>query len=475
MTKDAMQPPPHFAALIHRFNAVGAALARVNLNNTHSGNMSLRDPGDPERFFITASGSMCGALAPEEIVPVSFSDMRWSGARQPSSETNTHRRVLELPGVNACVHCHAPAVTTISLESPNRPMFLQKRKGHPGEDDPQLFQPVDFFGAGLLGAVSVGTYTQTVGSSEMEDRIPCYLRDSPLTVVKGHGPFARGQSLMQCLCWLSVLENSARLASAARRRGVDVSELQRLFLEEGFGSLFPEGPRLPEVEGQGFTGAGKPPETRSLACWQAYNFDHGLSAYAVGSLSCRTAADEMMFSPTAAAPGGVDPPLLRLPLGQTGPQAADTRLHRLIYARTPYAACAVAPSPLATAEAMAVLTEAVGGGLPAAMRAGVLGPASELPVIVPIDAEAAFHKVRVPVAPPAALGTKAPDGFIPAMLTRGNGCAVIAGFGVIAAGASLAQAIYRLSLTERIAHFRQEVHLNHRLLGGAPVSDFEQG
>ncbi len=470
-----MQPPPHFADLLRRFNAAGTALMRAGLNNTHSGNMSLRDPGRPERFLITASGSMCGALEPQDIVPVSFSDMSWRGARKPSSETNTHRRVLELPGVNACVHCHAPAVTTISLESPDRPVFLEKFEGRPGGDDTQLFQPVDFFGAGLLGGVRVGTYTQTVGSGEMEDRIPRYLRDSPLTVVKGHGPFARGQSLTECLCGLSVLENSARLAIAVRRRGLDLSGLQRLFLEEGFGSLFPEWPRLPETEGQGSTNAGKPPGARSFACWRAYNFEQGLSAFAVGSLSCRTAPDIMMFSPMAAAPGGIDAPLYRLPLGETKRQGADIRLHRLIYARTPYTACVVAPSPLATAEAMAVLSASCGGGLPAAMKADGLGPVSELPVIMPIDAEASFYDVRVPVAPPAALGAGAPEGLIPDMLTRGNGCAVIAGVGVIAAGESLAQAVYRLSLAERIAHFRQEVHLNHRLLGGAPVSDFEQG
>jgi ribulose-5-phosphate 4-epimerase/fuculose-1-phosphate aldolase len=58
---------------------------------------------------------------------------------------------------------------------------------------------------------------------------------------------------------------------------------------------------------------------------------------------------------------------------------------------------------------------------------------------------------------------------------RGSGCAVLAGVGVIAAGDRLDQAVYRLSLAERIAYFRQEAHISHRLLGGAPVAELDQG
>jgi len=45
---------------------------------------------------------------------------------------------------------------------------------------------------------------------------------------------------------------------------------------------------------------------------------------------------------------------------------------------------------------------------------------------------------------------------------------------VIAAGKeNLGQAAYRVSLAERIARFRQEVDLTHRLLEGPPVEAFE--
>jgi L-fuculose-phosphate aldolase len=453
--------------LRQQFQAVGAALMRANLNNTHSGNISLRDPQGPDRFYITASGSMCGALEPEEIVPVRFSDMGWSGTRRPSSETNTHRAVLGLPGVHACIHCHAAAATVISLESPEKPGALITPGGrHAGEAGP-FFQPVDFFGAGLLGAVSVGAYTQAVGSREMQEHIPRRLSQRPVTIVMGHGPFARGAGLAECLHYLSVLENSARLAQALRRRGGELSRIQRPILENGFDALFPGRPRAPNFCAATWTNAPGLSPADSFAYWLAYGYDLGLGAFGIGSMSRREGPDEMLFCPMAAAPIGFEAPLLRLPVAGREPEAADIRLHRHIYARTPFTACVIAPSPLATAEAMAVWSEAGGAGTPAASISSGPPRASELPVIVPIDAEASYYDIRLPVAPPAAIGDAAAVELVPEMLRRGNGCGVVAGYGVIAAGESgLAQAFYRLSLAERIARFRQEVHLDQILSGG---------
>ena len=45
---------------------------------------------------------------------------------------------------------------------------------------------------------------------------------------------------------------------------------------------------------------------------------------------------------------------------------------------------------------------------------------------------------------------------------------------MIAAGEeNLGQAAYRVSLAERIARFRQEVDLNHRVLGGPALAALE--
>jgi len=464
----------NLAATHRRFKTVGSALMRTNLNNTHSGNMSCRDPESADRFWITASGSACGDLSPADLVAVRFKDMRHTGTARPSSEANTHRRVLELPGVSACVHCHAIASTLIGFETAHQPIFLSPSDSPGPEPHEYLFQPMDVWGAGLIGAVPVGVFQDTVGSSEMEQRIPAYLRQAPLAIVRGHGPFARGQSLEQCLHHLSVLENSATVAIALRRRGIDTRTLQQSMRSAGVPAIFAWAPRP-------LGGADQPPEPAvdpgircEFADWLSYNFDRGLGAFGTGSMSRKVSADEMIFCPMSAAPQGIEAPLQRIPLRPAGVEAPDVRLHRRIYNGTPYTACMLAASPLATAEAMAALAAADGIEALAGQPRSLKRPAAEFPVVAPIDAEAIHYKVRLPVAYGRALAADDGEDLVLGLLRTGNGLGLIAGCGVIAIGEErLGQAAYRVSLAERIARFRLEVDLNRRVLGGPAPAAFE--
>lgn len=469
-----MSTPSDIAAIHRSFRTVGSALMRVNLNNTHSGNMSCRDPQDPDRFWVTASGSQCGNLAARDIVQVRFSDMSWESPARPSSETNTHRRVLSLPGVNACVHCHSIAGTLLGFESPQEPVFLLRHEPPGTGLGDGLFRPMDLWGAGLVGSVTVGTYKSTVGSAEMEERIPGYLRQAPLTIVTGHGPFARGENLEECLHHLSVLENSAAAAIALRRRGIDTLAIQHTLRTHGPHPALPLPPRrlgcgdlLPDPAADAAT---RP----DFAYWLSYHFNFGLGAFGTGSMSRKLSAEEMLFCPMSAAPDGVEVPLYRIPLRAAQPEAADVRLHRLIYAHTPFTACILASSPLATAEGLAALTAAEGTGALNGKSSPIERTPERHPMVVPIDAEAVYYKVRLPVAGLDALAPGPAENRIPELLRFGDGCCLIAGCGVIAAGEeNLGQAAYRVSLAERIARFRHEVDINHRLIGGPPASAFE--
>ena len=71
---------------------------------------------------------------------------------------------------------------------------------------------------------------------------PMPLRDTP-TIVMGHGPFVRGESLEECLHHLSVLENSAAVVIALRRRGIDTLAIQRAIRTHGAHAAFPLPPR----------------------------------------------------------------------------------------------------------------------------------------------------------------------------------------------------------------------------------------
>jgi ribulose-5-phosphate 4-epimerase/fuculose-1-phosphate aldolase len=461
------------ADIHRRFRAVGAALMRVNANNTHSGNMSMRDPLDPDLFYVTASGSQCGELTPECIVPLRFSAPGWSGVK-PSSESSTHRRILQLPGVKACVHCHSIAPIAMSLDSPENPLLGIGPERRAGDAAEFLFQPADLFGAGILGPVTVGIYRQPVGSSEMEQRIPRYLEKSPVTVVRGHGPFARGLSLWECFHHVSVLDHSVTVAMTLRRRGVDLQPLQRRILEHGFNRIFPAPPRTLDLNPGAEERLEDPSLAADFAYWLSYNFSSGLGAFGTGSMSRKVSAGEMVFCPMSAAPAGLDLPILRLPLEGPDDGPADIRLHRLIYARTPFKACMLTASPLATAEGMAVLAQRHGIQALEGQAAGISCAPDNHPGLVPIDAEGRYLYQRLGLVDIAQIGRDAPQNPIPEMLLRCHGCCIIAGYGLIsAAEASLAQAAHHASSAERIARFRQEVDLNHRLLGGPPIEAFE--
>jgi ribulose-5-phosphate 4-epimerase/fuculose-1-phosphate aldolase len=459
---------------IHRlFKAVGAALMRVNANNTHSGNMSMRDPLDPDVFHVTASGSQCGELTPGCVVPLRFSAPGWSGVK-PSTESGIHRRILQIPGARACVHCHPVAPIAMSLDSPAHPLLGIGRERSAGDAAEFLFQPADLFGAGILGPVTVGIYCQPVGSSEMELRIPQYLEESPVTVVSGHGPFARGLSPWECLHYLSVLDHSVTLAVTLRRRGVDLQRLQRRILELGFNGIFPALPRALDLS----LAAGQRLVDRTLAAdfayWLSYNFNFGLGAFGTGSMSRKVSASEMAFCPMSAAPAGLDLPILRLPLEGPDDSPDDVRLHRLIYARTPFNACMLTASPLATAEAMAVLAQRYGIEALEGRPPGSSCAPETHPSLVPIDAEGRYLYQRLGLVDITQIRRDAAENTIPDMLLRHHGCCIIAGYGLIsAAETSLAQAAHHVSSAERIARFRQEVDLNHRLFGGPPIDAFE--
>ena len=321
----------------------------------------------------------------------------------------------------------------------------------------------------------VGIYRDPVGSAEMEERIPRHLGESPVTIVAGHGPFARGRSLAECLHTLSVLENSAALRLALQRRGTATAGIQAALRSKGVEAIFACRPRTSEPPGP----AGQPADDPALAAdftrWLTYNFNFGLGAYGTGSMSRKRRADEMVFCPMSAAPEGVEVPLYRIPLHAAEPEAADVRLHRLIYAHTPFTACMVTTSPLATAEGMAVLAETHGPAALLGKSAGIDYTASHYPLVGPIDAEAHYYDSRLPVADPACIAADSPDNPIPNLLGRHRGSCIVAGYGLIAAGTTgLDQAAYIVSAAERSARFRLEVHLHSRLWGGPPPTSFER-
>jgi ribulose-5-phosphate 4-epimerase/fuculose-1-phosphate aldolase len=452
-----------------RMRDTGRAIMLTRGNNTHSGNLALRDPDDRDVFYITASGSQVGALVPSDVVPVRFSRASWGDARA-STESTIHRKILAIPGVEASIHAHYLSAISVSFDAKEAENFLLY-EGEVNGTEEFSFVPIDRTGAWILGSVPSGTYLEPVGSREMEARIPRYLAGSPATLVKGHGPFVRGGSLEECLHLIGVVDASAKLLQAARVRGVDTTALARRMRQAGGAAFYPMPVRAFDAVESGTC------ETRDEATIRAFreralfNFVQGISPHATGSMSEKITEHEMLYCPTAAAPEGFEISIRRLPIEPGEADDWELMFHKTLYRETNHKACMITQSPLASAESMAVLAERYG------MEA-ILQPESvaidytdrlDHPVVKPIDAEAVYLNPRVGLC-----RWDAPVAAVLDMLRWHKGACFVAGVGAIGAGKiTLEQAAHHVSSGESIARFRQAVHLAHVLRGGPPLAHYE--
>jgi L-fuculose-phosphate aldolase len=450
-------------------HTVGRAIMLTKGNNTHSGNLSMRDPQDRDVFYITSSGSQKGMLVPSDIVPLKFSGVSWGDGRA-STESTIHRKVLSLPGVEATIHAHYLSAISISFDSRECQNYLVYEGKHNNREE-YSFVPIDCLGASILHKVPTGEYLEAVGSIEMEERIPEYLISYGATIVKGHGPFVRGKSLEECLFLQGLVDSSAKLHQAAGLRGVDVASLSRRLLHAGVDSVYAKKPKdFSQINlGQYET---KDESTISAFKDRAYfNYYQGITPFGTGSMSEKITEREMLYCPLAGAPEGLELNIRRVSLNAEKNDDWELRFHKIVYKETSNKTCMITMSPLASAEAMAVIAESYG------MEA-LLDPSSvtidyshrkDHPVIVPIDAEAVYLNPRVGLC-----NSNAPDEAVLDMLRWHKGACFVAGMGAIGIGkVTLEQAAHHIASGESIARFRQSVHMTHKIKNGPPIEYFE--
>ncbi len=456
-----------------KMRLVGAALGRVNANNTHSGNLSMRDPEDEDYFYITASGSQIGDLVPSDIVPIRFSEVSWGDTRG-STESNNHRKILSLPNSRAVVHGHSINTTSISFDTKERQLFIKYLGTDEKGREEFLYHPVDFYGSFVVGGLRVGSYVQPVGSPEMEERLPKYLADNKITLVRGHGPFARGESLEDGLHRLTTIEMSSTLILNLRRRGVDAVSLLSRIHELGAEHFFRLRPAAFDADSLGHREIDDSSVIADFAQRLTYNYNTLLGGYGTGSMSQRVTAKEMIYTPMSAVPENMEFPLYRLSIEPSEDDTLDLQIHKLIYRNMNHNTCMITMNPMATSEGMVTLAEKYGEELLYDGKKAIPYTPQDHPVVTPIDAEAIYLNPRVGLIDfDTVLRT---DGENPLlnMLRWYKGCCVVAGLGVVSTGeTTLEQAAHNASSAERIAQFRSNVDINHKMLGGPSIESFE--
>jgi len=171
------------------FALVGKELFESGLVCSHSGNLSIRKG---ESIFITRRDVMLAHLKEDDIIEL---PLEGKGERdeEASRELVVHRAIYKNTGALAIVHAHpAHAIALSIVES--------------------KIIPQDAEGSFFLRSVPVVRVREAIGSDEVAKLLPpIFSSNYVVAVVKGHGSFSVGSSVLEAYHYTSCLENTCRI------------------------------------------------------------------------------------------------------------------------------------------------------------------------------------------------------------------------------------------------------------------------
>lgn len=176
--------------LLRDFQTVGHDLFISRLNNSHSGNMSIRNN---RLMSITRSGAMLHRLEFCDIVETVIEGEDQQSSRA-SRERPVHRAIYLGTSAQAIVHAHPPHLIALSFNT-------------------DLFKPIDAEGAYFFPeGIPVIEVENAIASEEVAGKVTPALKKFPIVIVRGHGTFAVGATLEDGFHYTSSLEHSAMIA-----------------------------------------------------------------------------------------------------------------------------------------------------------------------------------------------------------------------------------------------------------------------
>ncbi len=170
------------------FRDIGRDLFLRGLVSSHAGNLSVRTGA---AVWITRTGAMLGRISPGDVIEVDPVGPDPIDSRA-SSELTVHRAIYGATGAGAVVHAHPPYATLLSM--------LQDE-----------LTPIDSEGYHVLGrvhVVNIGT-AAAAGLPESARAVSEALKEHRIVLLKGHGSFARGDTLEHAYMPTSSLEASS--------------------------------------------------------------------------------------------------------------------------------------------------------------------------------------------------------------------------------------------------------------------------
>lgn len=171
-------------------------LRQYGLNDSHSGNASVRDGSSA---WVTPSGCGGDTLAPGDLLPCTPGQAPPPGA---SLDAPLHLAVYAAcPEAGAVLHSHGPHSIAMTLAGGN-------------------FVPVDFEGRYYFAVVPVLDIPPEQYTARSPAAVAATLARHRICVVRGHGVYTAAATLDLAYKWTCSLESSARIAWLARAAGV---------------------------------------------------------------------------------------------------------------------------------------------------------------------------------------------------------------------------------------------------------------
>ena len=177
--------------VFEQFQQVGEDLFRLGLITSHGGNMSIRHQG---KLLITAHFTMLGRLEPGDLVDIPLREEPDHVTSDASKDIGLHQLIYKFTSAGAVIHTHPAHAVALSLSR-------------------DMITPLDLEGTALLREIPV------IDASEAESQAPQLLQTHVAAMVRGHGCYVVGRTLVEALAYTTALARSTEISWLSEPHG----------------------------------------------------------------------------------------------------------------------------------------------------------------------------------------------------------------------------------------------------------------
>jgi L-fuculose-phosphate aldolase len=190
-----MSHSSHFSQFAH----AGRILHECRCNNSHSGNLSIRDGDD---ILITRTAAMLSQLTENDLVQTSLNPTD-AERRLASSELAVHLKIYSSTEISAIAHAHALSAVAAAWLFEDR------------------LRPIDVEGAYYFGSIPILEHNPATTDPRLGAALANILATDPVVILKAHGVFAVGNTLESAAQRVTSVNDSAELILKAHHLGLN--------------------------------------------------------------------------------------------------------------------------------------------------------------------------------------------------------------------------------------------------------------